>query len=132
MSDLVRQHVRLREIPRGAEAPLQLVVKAQVDVNLFVARAIERPSSRLRHAARGVYSVAEEDELGVAIRVSLLLEDALPRALRVVEHKGNEAHLGFLAGVIHRTAFGRRGAHRPASEQRQEIAMEYEAEHHQD
>jgi hypothetical protein len=42
MADLVRDDVSLREVARGAEAPIELVVEAEVDVDALVSRAIER------------------------------------------------------------------------------------------
>lgn len=42
MSKFVRHHVGLREFSRGAEALLQFVEKAQIDVDFFVFRTIKR------------------------------------------------------------------------------------------
>ena len=42
MADLVREHVGLGEVPGRAEAALQLVEEAEVEVDLAIARAIER------------------------------------------------------------------------------------------
>ena len=43
VADLVREHVGLREIAGRAEALAQLVVEAEVDVEVLVGRAVERP-----------------------------------------------------------------------------------------
>ena len=59
MADLVRQHVGLRKLPRGAEALLQLIVKTQVDVNFFVLRAIKRPGGRFRTSAARLNGIAK-------------------------------------------------------------------------
>src|SRR5690348_1390146 len=87
MSDLMRQNIGLREISGRAETSLQLIVKTQVDINLLVVRTVERPSRRLCHAAGRVDGIAEQHELGMTIRSSLLLKDLGPRALRVVENE---------------------------------------------
>ena len=41
MSQLVGQNVRLRKLAGCAEAPVQFIEESQVDVNLFVLRAIK-------------------------------------------------------------------------------------------
>ena len=43
VADLVRQHVRLREVARGTEPLLELAVEPEVDVDLVRRRAVERP-----------------------------------------------------------------------------------------
>ena len=50
MSDFMGQNISLGEIARGAEALFQFVIKAQIDVDLFVLRTIKRPACRLCHA----------------------------------------------------------------------------------
>src|SRR4030095_13228643 len=51
VAHLVRDDVGLREIARGSEAPIQLVVEGEVDVNLAIGRAVERPDGRGGEAA---------------------------------------------------------------------------------
>src|SRR5689334_1395931 len=87
MPDLMCQNIGLSEIAGRTETSLQFIVKTQVDINLLVVRTVERPGCGLCHAAGGIDSIAEEHELGMAIRSSLLLKDLCPRALRVVEHE---------------------------------------------
>ena len=61
MPVLVRDHVRPREGPAlRAEAGLQLLEEAEVDVDLVVARAVERSDRRRRAAARGADAAVEE------------------------------------------------------------------------
>ena len=43
VADFVRDDIGLREIARCAELAAHLLVKRQVDVRLFISRAIERP-----------------------------------------------------------------------------------------
>ena len=56
MPELVRDHVRLREVSRRAELVLQLVVEPEVDVDLLVVGAVEGPHRRLPDAAAGLAS----------------------------------------------------------------------------
>src|SRR5690349_23399575 len=86
MPDLMCQNIGLREISGRTETSLQFIVKAQVDIDLFVVRTVERPGRGLCHAASGVDGIAEEHELSVAVRSPLLLKDLGPRALRGVEN----------------------------------------------
>lgn len=52
MSDLVGDHVGLREVAGGLVFGLQLVKKAKVEIDFFVRGAVKRPRLRARHAAR--------------------------------------------------------------------------------
>ena len=67
VADLVRQDVRLGELAGRAEASLQLVVEAEVDVDLLVERAVEGAGGGLAVAAAGLHGVAEEHQLGVLV-----------------------------------------------------------------
>jgi hypothetical protein len=67
MADFVRQHVGLSEFAGRAKAPLELVIEAQIDVDLFVAGTVESAGCGLRAAAAGLGVVAEKNEFGVAI-----------------------------------------------------------------
>src|SRR5688572_19899506 len=55
MRDLVGDDIGLSEIARGSKALLQVAEKPEVDVQLLVARTIERPHCRLSHAAGGAH-----------------------------------------------------------------------------
>src|SRR5262249_24403928 len=67
MSDFVREHVRLRELAGRAEAGAQLIVESEIDVDLLIARAVERASRRLSKAARRIDGITEEHELGMTV-----------------------------------------------------------------
>src|SRR5262249_41913615 len=71
----------------GAEAALQLVVEAEVDVDLLIARTVERAGRSLAESAGRLHLVAEEHELGVLVAVA---ENLAPRVLRVVQDEGDE------------------------------------------
>ena len=67
---LVGNHVGLGERPAlGPEARLQLSEEAEIDVDLLVGRAVERPHLRARGAAARLHRVREED--GLRGRVAL-------------------------------------------------------------
>ena len=50
MSEFVGKNVGLREFSGRSEALLELVIKSEIDVNLFVFRAIEGATRGLRQA----------------------------------------------------------------------------------
>ena len=58
---LVREHVRLGERAAArAELGLELIEEAEVDVDVAVVRAVERPDRRRRRAATGLDAAVEE------------------------------------------------------------------------
>src|SRR5690606_3246344 len=67
MPDLVRDDVRLREVAARAELFAQVSVEAEVDVDLFVERAIKRTDGGLRIPARGLHDIGEQDEPRFAV-----------------------------------------------------------------
>jgi Protein of unknown function (DUF998) len=103
---LVRDHVGLRErAAAGAEARLKLVEEPEVDVDLLVARAVERPNLRAREAAARLHLVGEEDGVGIGVlAATTALEDAVPEALHAVDDADDAAVLP-LVRVFARLAF---------------------------
>ncbi len=98
--ELVRQHVRLREVPWSAESILQLVEEAEIEVHLLIRRAVERPRGGLREAARRLDGVPEQHRARLAITPA---EDLAPRLLGVGHHGVDELHhLRFFGRRIHR------------------------------
>ena len=83
----------------------------------------------MRDTAAGLYCVSKQHKLGVTVLTALLIENSLPRALGIIEHKRDESHLRFLACVIYRAGLCWSSAHGSASEQRKEVAVEHEAEY---
>ena len=133
---LVGQHVRLREVARGAEAAAQIVHEREVHVDVLVGRAVERADGGTGHAARGGDRVREEDERGLAVPVSLVREHVGPEALRIREHDGKVVGLLVLAG-LERLALLRRGCDRgsaasAASEDHARVHTEQQRGNHQD
>jgi hypothetical protein len=135
MADLVRDHVGLREVARRAEAPLELVVEAQVDVDPLVGRTVERTDGRGVRAARGLYGAGEQREPRLRVLAPELgAEHVAPHRLGAEEHRPHE--LAALVGggwrVARHRLFGRRGlgGHAPR-QHRQRIAAHEVHEQHQ-
>ncbi|MNS97642.1 hypothetical protein D3C72_1319830 [compost metagenome] len=104
VTDLVRDDVRLRELARCAELVLQGVVERQVDVDLLVARAVERPHGRLAGAAGRGRGTAEQHEPGRLVAAAALAEEIGPDHLGVLQHGGDEGRLAVAGGWLGRGA----------------------------
>ena len=92
---LVRDDVRLGEAPAlGAEPRAELVVEAQVEVHLTVARAVERADRRVGDAAPGRHLAVEQHGL----RGRVALHRARPVLLHGVDDARDQA-VGALVGV---------------------------------
>ena len=70
--DLVRDHIRLREVTRRAEPRAHGLVELQVDVDLAIARAIKRPHRRLAGAAGGRRGTAKQHQPRLLVGPALL------------------------------------------------------------
>ena len=96
MPDLVRDNVSLREVAGRAEAILQVAVEREVDVELLVGGAVERPDRGLGITARRLYLAGEKHQRGLAIGPAGPSEDFGPNLLGRTEHGGDEiGHLVF-------------------------------------
>src|SRR4030095_6991475 len=67
MPELVRDHIRLREVSWRTEASRKLVEEAEVEVDPFVNGAIEGAALRRGLATPRVHRIAEDRELRVAV-----------------------------------------------------------------
>ena len=67
VADLVGNHVSLGEIAGRTEAPAELVIEGEVDIELVIVRAVERPDRGARRAAarRGLLGAFEAETLGL-------------------------------------------------------------------
>ena len=65
--DLVRDHVRLGEVAWRAKAAIELIEELEIEVDLAVTRAVERPHRALAHAARGARRAAEQHQRGFLV-----------------------------------------------------------------
>src|SRR5581483_1038772 len=88
---LVRDHVRLGErAALCAEAIVQLLVEAEVDVDVLVRRTVERPDVRRRGAAARRGGAGEEDRPRDLVALAVRAEPLLPVGLDAV-HVGEHA-----------------------------------------
>src|SRR6185295_12351471 len=106
MPDLMRDHVGLRELTGARagiaafEAALDIAEKRCVEIDLLIARTIERPHRGLRHAALvGARRAGEHHQRRRPVALAGLFEDQLPLHVRAAENARDE-----LAHVIARRA----------------------------
>lgn len=134
MADLMSDDVRLGKFAGRTEAVAQFVEEAEIQIDLFVFRAIKRPDGFASEAATGGIRVAEENKPGVVVRSSRgLREDIVPVALDVVKNEGDEFHLGLLALIQGPIGNGPAGFDSGrAGEVAEEVLMKDEAENAED
>jgi hypothetical protein len=89
MTELVSDDVRAREVAGRAESLAQLVEERQVEIDLLVARTVERPGRRLRHATGRLDDVPEQDDASPHVFWSKRFR---PRRLDVVRNGVHEFH----------------------------------------
>ena len=90
MADLVRDHVRLGEIARRAEALVELPEEREIEVDLVVRRAVERARRGRRRPAAALGSARERDDRGTRVLAVRFGEDPCPEILRVLAHELRE------------------------------------------
>src|SRR5665213_2044927 len=96
VAKLVRDDIRLRKV-RGASAKApQVVPEPEIDVNLLIRRAVERPRRSLRRPAAGVGRIAKQHQLRMTVLLTLLLENLRPLLLHVVEYGRNQVRIAIL------------------------------------
>ena len=95
MADLVRDHVGAGKLAgfaaASSKAPLQVLEERRIEIDLLVARTIERPHRALRSSASRARRAREHHELGRAIGLAVLGEQVLPLHLGAAEHAAHEA-----------------------------------------
>src|SRR5262245_25644500 len=90
MPDLVSDHVAAREVSGSAEAALQLLEERLVQVDLAIARAVERPDRRAGEAARRIHAAPEEYEPGRLVLPPHLLADLPPGVFGIADDARDE------------------------------------------
>ncbi len=83
-------HVGLGEVAGRAETVLQLAVEVEVDIDLLVARAIERPHGGHARAAGRTRGALEQNEGRIAIARAELPKGLRPHVLGGAKHDGHE------------------------------------------
>src|SRR3954453_16922649 len=100
MSNLVCDHIRLREFSGRSEAGSSLVEETEIKINFFVFRTVKRPDCLPRQTTSGWICVAEQHQLGVAVRPVLGLgENGFPILLYVIQHERNKLNFCSLCRV---------------------------------
>ena len=133
MTDLMGDHIGLGEVACSGKAPGHLVEELQVEVDLLIARAVERADRRTGEAAGRVHAAAKQHKGRVAILHAVLLEQRAPGVFGVAEHSADEFHLWIVAG----RALALLGDCRPAlvgqlAEDLQRVLAGEQADHHHD
>src|SRR5262249_26041170 len=95
MTELVRDHVGLREVTGRAEAPRQLVEEAEIEVDLPVPRTVEGTGRRLGEAARRLDRIAEQHETRPLVSRS---EPFRPHVLPIFRDAADEVDAPFFDG----------------------------------
>src|ERR1700739_1887589 len=125
MPQFMGKHISLGKVSGSAKALLQLVIKAKIDVNFFVRRAVERTSSGAGRSTSGSRCIAKQHQLGMAIRNPLLLKDSGPGLLCVIQHERYELYHGLFPGVAGTVGLmDARACASAATQQREEIPFE--------
>ena len=103
MPDFMREHVGLREIAGRAELPMEIVEEAEVEIDLAVARAIERarsPSSTTRTP------IECESRNSTGTRRLVVRQFLRPRVLDVAHRRRRRSRPFFLPRAMNRRALG--------------------------
>src|SRR5580698_9616485 len=95
MTNLVRDDIGFGELARfavraGAELGLHVIEERRVEIDALVARAIERPHRRLRHAAAARLRAVIETQLRRMIGLVVGSECFGPYVLSAAEHQRDE------------------------------------------
>jgi hypothetical protein len=139
MSDFMGDYVSLRKFAGRAKALLELIEEAEIEIDLFVARAIEGSGGHACSSASGWISVAVEDEFCVTVWHSLLHGQCpVPVFLYVIENERNQLHFGPFAfaasgvGLAVSDCLRLRRIRTATGQHLEKILMEDEAEHADD
>ena len=98
VADLVGDHVGLGEIAGGAEAPFELVVEAQVDIELVVSGAVEGAHGRAGHPAGRPDLAREDDQVRFLVLAADRRKHRVPGVLGVGQDHRHEIHHLVLSG----------------------------------
>src|SRR5688572_1674727 len=93
MTDLVRNHVRTREVARRAEALVQLLEERQIEVHLLIERTVERTDRGLRKPTFRLHCTTEQDELRLTVVLTIPAELLVPYILRLGQNDRDEVRL---------------------------------------
>ena len=100
VSHFVRDDVGARKVARARRIRGELPVKRQIDVDLLIARAVERSGGGAGETAGGAHLSAEQHQLGRNIGLAHVLEIGAPDILGLAENGADEIDLGSLAAAV--------------------------------
>jgi hypothetical protein len=75
MAHLMGDYVSLGKIPGGPESFFKVIIKAKIDIDLLIRRAIKRAHGGLPHTASRWGRTTEKDQLWVLITKSMTLKE---------------------------------------------------------
>src|ERR1700754_2606041 len=107
MSDLMCDYVCNSEVAGGLEAVPQLLAESQIQIQPLIARAIKRPSRRSGGSTRRLHLVAEQDQRGILVGLSLVGKNFSPHILCVSQYDLHEFCLLVVGGFFFRCLLGR-------------------------
>lgn len=88
MADFVGNHIGLRKFTRRAKTAPQFPEKSQVEIHLFIPRAIKGTNRLTRHTASGRISIPEKHHFGVTVRHAFRLrQGSAPGPLHIVQNE---------------------------------------------
>ena len=131
MADLVRNHVGPREIAGGMQLVLQLLEERHVEIDLLVARTVERPDRGGGATACGIHATAEQVEFGVDVGHAFCLENRPPGLLGRMQDRADEILLLRIDLCRRAVLHGRAGWHAALVQQGQRVLEEYPADDRQ-
>src|SRR5687767_13672433 len=90
MPNLVCDHIGCGKVARRSESLVELTEERQIEVDLLIGRAIERPAGRRCRPTGGLDGPLKEHKDRLAILAASTLEDTIPRLFGVPQHNRNE------------------------------------------
>src|SRR5262245_2076565 len=97
MPDLMRNHVRLREISRRVESFFQVLKETHIQIDPFVIRTVKGPHSRLPETARRLDGSGEEHKFRLSVGSAFASKDVGPGIFGVTQNSGDELFGSFIS-----------------------------------
>ena len=133
VTELVRDHVGLREIARGTKARGEILEEAEIEIDLVVRRTVERSGRTFSGATPRLRCVTEQHHLRHLVATA---QELLPGGLRVA--RDSVDHVGHPLFVRRGLKFAtllvrlRRRQASAVAEQREKVRAGRPTEHHQE
>jgi hypothetical protein len=85
MAHLMGDYVSLGKIPGSPESFFKIIIKAKIDIDLLIRRAIKRAHGGLPHTASRWGRTTEKDQLWVLVTKSMTLKEITESDFRILE-----------------------------------------------